>query len=706
MSQPRLRRPHQPWALRLLLGGFEFCASLKLAVLLILGSAFVLGMATFVEGRYGLQAVQFGIYGAWWFAALAGLLALNIFCAAAIRYPWKRHQTGFVITHIGLLTLLFGCLLTRRGGIDAQMPILEGERAHIAYEDTQSLELVELPSDASGNAKPRVLASVPFRGGPFNWADYEKFPWWQPLRYSPRQAGVIYDHDGIRVEALDYYSNAEQVRAPRLELRMSAPRQPRMNRQGREELGPQSWMPLTLNIREAGPGRPQGLGARERRGGGAITFTLALTPAEVEAFLASEPDSPLGPRGQIVLYAGGARHTFNVDDLDGRGRQPLGATGLEVELVRWEPSGERVFRAPDPGAAPPEHASPGVELRVHRGDESSTLRLLADAPEFNEQDSKFGVLGTLWYDPGELTSQQLLAGEGNARIDILQSPDGKLYYRYWNRKELRFARELPADGTKAPAFEMPMGTLELYVKRHDFAPRPDVLVLPAPFSSKQTPASSLRAAKLRMTVDGRSEEFTLLGLPPSYDGDGPTTEGAHVVEGAGRRIAVRLPLDRVDTGFRVQLVDFERTLDPGTSQAATYSSVVNLIDPEDANKALHEDVLITMNAPVDFVDPISKRSYRLFQESFYGPILPDDPLYRRRFPHGNGPENWYSSTLTVNYDPGRGVKYVGCLLIVAGIATMFYMRAYFFKPQPRPEPPAAAAAPRSDKRKAELASTR
>ncbi len=41
----------------------------------------------------------------------------------------------------------------------------------------------------------------------------------------------------------------------------------------------------------------------------------------------------------------------------------------------------------------------------------------------------------------------------------------------------------------------------------------------------------------------------------------------------------------------------------------------------------------------------------------------------------------FVSILTVNYDPGRGLKYLGSLLVVAGVAVMFFMRAYFFKPR-------------------------
>lgn len=694
MAHPRLRRPHQPWLVRFALGIFEFCASLKLAVLVILGSAVVLGVATFVEGRYGLQAAQFGVYGAWWFAALNGLLALNIFCAAAIRYPWKRHQTGFVITHIGLLTLLFGCLLTRRGGIDAQMPILEGDRGHIAYEGSESFELVELPPPGQSAAEPKVLGVVPFRGGPFSWADYAGFAWWNPLRYASRDSGVIFDRDGVRLEVLDYYSNAERVRAPRLELRMSAPRASRMNREGREELAAQSWMPITLNIAPGGPMRAQGIGAHQSMGGGGLTFSLALSPEETAAFLDSAPVEPIGSKGQLVLHAGGVKHTFNIEDLEGKGAVPLGDSGQTLELLRWEPSGERLLRSAEEtkGLPDPARISPGVLLRLREGDRETSLRLFADAPELNEHDPTHSVYGVLWYDQGELTSQQLLQGAGNARIDILQSPDGKLYYRYWDRKKLRFAKELPADGTKVPAFEMPIGTLEMYVRRHDFAPKPETLTFPLPFDSKTTPAGALRAAKVRVTVDGQAKELFVHGFGPTYDDGRAAFDDRVIVEGKNRRVALRLPLDRVDTGFLVKLHEFEVTLDPGTSQPATFSSTVDILSPREPHEPLSENVVITMNAPVDVVDPVSGRSYRLFQESYFGPIPASDPLYRQRFPHGDGPDPWYSSTLTVNYDPGRGVKYLGCLLIVGGIATMFYMRAYFFKPQARaagPEKPAA-----------------
>jgi hypothetical protein len=123
MAARRLVTPDQPAVVRGVLTVYEFLSSLQFAVVLISSLAIVLGVGTFVESAYGTEAVKFGVWDTWWFTLLNALLAVSIFCAAAIRYPWKRHQTGFVITHIGLLVLLAGCLLSQRGGIDAPQRI-------------------------------------------------------------------------------------------------------------------------------------------------------------------------------------------------------------------------------------------------------------------------------------------------------------------------------------------------------------------------------------------------------------------------------------------------------------------------------------------------------------------------------------------------------------------------------------------------------
>ena len=61
------------------------------------------------------------------FALLLAFLGANILCAALIRFPWKKRQTGFVITHAGLLVLLAGSWYSLQHADEGQLGMLEGE---------------------------------------------------------------------------------------------------------------------------------------------------------------------------------------------------------------------------------------------------------------------------------------------------------------------------------------------------------------------------------------------------------------------------------------------------------------------------------------------------------------------------------------------------------------------------------------------------
>lgn len=115
--------------LRLLDIIFEFCASLKLAVIVILAISLILGVATFYEARYGIPPVQELVYGSRLFLGAMALLAINVMAAALIRYPWKRKQTGFVVTHLGILILLGGCLASYRLSVDGVLMLRPGDSA-------------------------------------------------------------------------------------------------------------------------------------------------------------------------------------------------------------------------------------------------------------------------------------------------------------------------------------------------------------------------------------------------------------------------------------------------------------------------------------------------------------------------------------------------------------------------------------------------
>src|SRR5262249_1452796 len=76
--------------------------SLQMAVTLLPGLALVLVLGTVIESWHGRPAAAQLVYQSWWFILLLGFLGVNILCAALKKWPWRRHQTGFLITHAGL----------------------------------------------------------------------------------------------------------------------------------------------------------------------------------------------------------------------------------------------------------------------------------------------------------------------------------------------------------------------------------------------------------------------------------------------------------------------------------------------------------------------------------------------------------------------------------------------------------------------------
>jgi ResB-like family len=105
----------------------HFLASLRIAVVTMLTLAGTCAWATFYEMEHGTPAAQRDIYMTPWFALILALLGVNIFAVMVSRWPWKAHHTGFVIAHIGILTLLAGSLVSLHRGLDSNMPLYEGE---------------------------------------------------------------------------------------------------------------------------------------------------------------------------------------------------------------------------------------------------------------------------------------------------------------------------------------------------------------------------------------------------------------------------------------------------------------------------------------------------------------------------------------------------------------------------------------------------
>src|SRR4051812_41126425 len=106
---------------------FRFFASLKLAVVLL--AVLIIGAiaGTIYESSFDAKVARAYIYGAAWFNIWLLFLAANLAVSALSRWPWKKHHVAFLVTHLGIITLLAGSLIGRIWGVEGTITLFKGE---------------------------------------------------------------------------------------------------------------------------------------------------------------------------------------------------------------------------------------------------------------------------------------------------------------------------------------------------------------------------------------------------------------------------------------------------------------------------------------------------------------------------------------------------------------------------------------------------
>jgi hypothetical protein len=116
--------------------------------------------ATFYEMQHGTPAVQRDIYMTPWFAFLLGLLGVNVLSVMVSRWPWTKHQAGFLIAHVGILAILVGSVISLYRGLDSNMALAEGETSDRVRLLEKALR-VSIPGLGAHGTFPVVLEKRP-----------------------------------------------------------------------------------------------------------------------------------------------------------------------------------------------------------------------------------------------------------------------------------------------------------------------------------------------------------------------------------------------------------------------------------------------------------------------------------------------------------------------------------------------------------------
>ena len=571
-------------------------ASLKLAVILIIVLAVVLAWATFMEAAKGREYTQWYVYYSGWFIVLLGLLALNILAATLVRFPWKRSQIGFLVTHAGLWVLLAGSIQTFVAGVEGRLSVAEGESADsITRMDRSQITLVA--NGVDGHA----ATEFSFNAGPVDWrtgkaldfgvADGIGMKVLRFIRHARREVDWVADESGFEGPAIRYAlagSNGEPVS--------------------------EDWLAA---------GR---FGAETSVG----PLRLALQPLSTDSMLKDFLEWPAkvtDEAGILSIHYDGHMSRLPVQENVGKS-VPVGESDVDVEIIEYlpnarpAPGGRFVSRGDEP-------KNPMLELQVHLPDKDQPVRQVAFArhPLLNLN----GVHG--WVCPVRFYYHHAAVPVPNG-VEFIQTSDDKLHCR------------IGCDGSYQQHGEVCEGdrvkvVADFEIRVVEYLPRARQEVKYRPVRAAPGDATGLEAAALvEVLIGGETRQFWLKRNDEQY--------GFHRVETPQGSMLVTFGYERLPLGFSLKFLDFTRGMNPGGMGDASFVSSVQLVD---STKGIDEKHEISMN------HPLVHRKFAFYQSSF------------QEMPGGA-----QASVLSVAYDPGRLLKYLGSLMICVGIFVMSYTK--------------------------------
>jgi hypothetical protein len=664
--------------------------SLQMAVVLLTLFAAVLAIGTMVESWYSDKLAKELVYKTWWFTTLLALLGVTIFFAAVKKWPWKKYQTGFLITHLGLLTLLAGGIVNSVQGTDAVLPLIDSDDPAFQRE-------YELPQ-ASGQIIDRddshivitrfvggehKTARFRFNPGTLPWStkDYEKTEpdmFLQVLNWFAHPFGRSWSvsvDNGAKLEVLGYYPHVTRKRTFRdalpEEARSSFPavhvhfvsQMTGMKFDGWVASNPHS---VSQSVFRPGPGQLELLGSR--------------LPADLVDEFCSDPRSHgvRGRKGQLVLVVKGEKHRVNVEESLANDRwDPIGESGWSVKVSHYSGQNQEIDYPSYPAFRPvvrfdlKHDSQPNEVMRFQTEGRYSVGRALPMVKERFSMQAARRLYGEdfnrrnlqVWYHaPDNRWGDDAL----RAVVQLIPGEDGQLYYRSFHSSGVGGFRyessgTIRSGGSSKPVWGGMQGRIRVsnylseaiphwnYTLYEDPELRPGIEPQPGPGQDIR------KAIRCRLTRGKDHKDFWV----------GQTSSGSDKVVVDGEVYGFGYNTIIQDLGFEIKLLRAEQKVDPGTHSAATYTSYVQLTDKSQGIEA--EDGVITMN------EPLQHRGYKLFQSNY-------------SFVRSDAETNYKPidiSTFAVSWDPGLWLKYLGSIMLALGIVTMFYMKAYFFKPRGR-----------------------
>ncbi len=628
---------------------FEFFASLKLAVVLLAVLIVAAIAGTIYESSFDAKVARAYIYGAPWFNIWLVLLGANLACSALSRWPWRKHHLAFLITHLGIITLLIGSLIGRIWGDEGTITLFKGEPpANRLLVDERQLRVHDIDG---------IVKGYP--------AEFLHHP---PSPQHPRDLGQL--ASGAHLQIVDYAPAIEGKLNPKPVSDGGAPAlhftiaTAMMNQRldgwllaDDPQHGNFSMGLATIELkRGTAPERhPERSEAKSRDPDEAASqlsqrdpsTSLGMTELEESIFAFSKaPDEQIGHvrkggstgakirlsapengnKGQVIVSMGEREATFDVAENLGRD-VPIENTPFTLRIENYWPDFRIENRKPSSLSDQPNN--PVVLVTIHgKG-------IPVTAPEGNPHGTGKELAATAGPPampaPGE---------EAPNHLTLFIADDGAITYDLASRKNGKSSGKLELNKPLATAWadwQLVMDKTMRSAQAHmDFSPA----------KPEQKSAADLPdGVRLRIQQNGQTFEQW---IPAGWQLAVPTSPEQTMIAYGWKVIGLPIGL---------QLLDFEVKRNEGSDSPAGFKSTLRVVtaDGESATGACW------MNNPFSFPGSWWRTwtglTYKMSQASW-------------------NPENLNQSTVQILRDPGWLLKWIGSLLVVIGVFMMFYLQPY------------------------------
>lgn len=602
---------------------FRFFASLQLALLLLAVLIVASIIGTIYESKLTAEVARAFIYEAWWFNLWLLLLAGNLAGVAFSRLPWKKHHTGFLLTHLGIIILLAGAWIGKTWGIEGSITLFKGNPP------TNTLLINQKELRLARENGPAVRLPVPIIHR-------------QPTPESPRRLGT---YDGWTVHAVGSSEKLEPVFTPLPVQEGGAPALKLVLRTAMMNQTLERWLWAGSDEQstyELGLAR--------------VRLLRGTAPAVGKKAPSTTPARPATVRLREHIFAFALMPEQQVGKV-----QEGGATGFQVRLdatgptpvIRLQRDGRQWTFTPAAADKAQEWAVSGTPFR---------LKFLNYWPDFRLQDGKpvsvsvepnnpailVELAGTgapaaapAATDPHAAATPATTAASGDAspnRLDLFVDDQGTLTYHLFSRKQGE------SRGVLRPEEPLPTGWADWTATAAAFVPRAeeDATFRPLPEDAPTGPGV-VPGIRVRFKKDTQSfEEW----VPQGWSIQAATPQGPVFLRYGFRTAA--LP-------FTLELVDFEVERYPGSTNPSEFRSTLRATMADGTSATGSCSMNQPMNFPHAWWRSWTGLTYKLSQASW-------------------NPENLGQSSIQILRDPGWFCKWLGSLILCIGIFCLFYMR--------------------------------